>query len=342
MGGDFGPSVTVPACIKALQQHPDLFLVLVGSQTQIEPLLKGMSASTRERLSIVHTEVAIDEESPPGSVLRKYKDSSMYLAVSLVKDGLVAACVSAGGTGALLLTGRHLLKTISGIGKPAIIASIPVLDSEQRCYLLDVGADLTCDASQLYQYAVMGSVLDSVTHVRENPRIALLNVGHEEHKGTDQIRQAAQILENTEGLNYVGFIESNEVFIGKADVIVCDGFSGNVLIKSSAGLVRVIESLFHDSVQRNLFYRILGLLAAPLLRPLRERIDPSQFNGASVVGLQGIIVKSHGNANTTAFGHAIEEALNELSNNLPELIRQKIIAMKTINVSGAAVSHDIL
>jgi glycerol-3-phosphate acyltransferase PlsX len=340
MGGDFGPSVTVPACIKALQLHPDLCLVLVGSQNQIEPLLTEMSASMRERLSIVHTEVAINEESPPGSVLRKYKDSSMYLAVSLVKDGQAQACVSAGGTGALLLTGRHLLKTLSGISKPAIIASIPVLSSNQRCYLLDVGADLACDASQLYNYAVMGSVLDSVIHARENPRIALLNVGHEEHKGTDQIRQAAHILEKTQGLNYVGFIESNEVFTGKSDVIVCDGFSGNVLIKSSAGLVRVIENLFHDSARRNLFYRILGLLAAPLLKPLRERLDPSQFNGASVIGLQGIIVKSHGNANIPAFCHAIEEALNEVANNLPELIRQKVLALKAINDDEVAVSYD--
>lgn len=324
MGGDYGPSVAVPAALKSLAAHSELFLVLVGDQSQIETYLTGSPIRLRERLEIVHTAVSIGSNTKPESVLRKYKDSSMYLAVDMVKDKLVDACVSAGNTGALLMTGRHLLKTIPGISKPAIIASIPVPTSNRRCYILDVGANINTDAQQLFEFAVMGSVLTSSLNGIAHPRIGLLNIGQEEYKGTEQIRLAAQLLEKLSSLNYIGFVEGNEIFSDRVDVVVCDGFAGNVTIKTSAGVVNVVNNLLQEKTQKNWLTRIAGRIASPLLRPLTDQINPDRYNGASLLGLQGIIVKSHGNAQTEGFFYAIEQAVKEVIDNVPELISQKM------------------
>lgn len=324
MGGDYGPSVAVPAALKSLSAHPDLSLVLVGNESEIEPHLRGLPQELRHRLEIFHTLVRMENNSKPESVLRKFKDSSMYLAVNMVKDGTVQACVSAGNTGALLLTGRHLLKTIPGITKPAIIASIPAPISGRRCYLLDVGANVNTSAAQLLEFAVMGSVLASSLNGIENPRIGLLNIGSEEYKGTEQIRMAAQLLEKTTTLNYVGFVEGNEIFNGRVDVVVCDGFAGNITIKTSAGVVKVMEELLRERSARNWLTRLAALIARPLLAPLQAQINPARFNGASLLGLQGIIVKSHGNAQADGFFHAIEQAFREVTDNVPQLISSRI------------------
>lgn len=335
MGGDFGPSVVVPAALKSLAVHPDLSLILVGEQSRIEELLKGVPASLRQRLEIVHTAVSIDDNSRPETVLRKYRDSSMYLAVDMVREARVDACVSAGNTGALLMTGRHLLKTVPGISKPAIIASIPAPSSNRRCYLLDVGANVNTEARQLVEFAVMGAVL-AATSCLQTPRIGLLNIGQEEHKGTGQIKLAAQELEKLDSLNYIGFVEGNEIFSGKADVIVCDGFVGNVVIKSSAGVVRVVEDAMTQCASRNWLSRLRAWLARPLLRDLSAQINPARFNGASLLGLQGIIVKSHGNAQTEGFFHAIEQAVREVLDNVPDRIARRMAGLDHGAASGVA------
>lgn len=324
MGGDFGPSVAIPAALKSLYLHPELSLVAVGDEAEIEQHLRGLPQDIRQRLEVFHTLIRMENSSKPETVLRKFKDSSMYLAVNMVKDGSVHACVSAGNTGALLLTGRHLLKTIPGITKPAIIASIPAPISGRRCYILDVGANINTNAEQLLEFAVMGSVLASSLNGIESPRIGLLNIGSEEHKGTEQIRLAARLLENTTALNYIGFVEGNEIFNGRVDVVVCDGFAGNITIKTSAGVVKVMEDLLKERTAKNWLTQLAALFAMPLLSPLKAQIDPARFNGASLLGLQGIIVKSHGNAQTEGFFHAIEQAVREVTDNVPELISSRM------------------
>lgn len=326
MGGDYGPSVAVPAALKSLTAHPELSLVLVGDVAEIEPYLRGLPDNLRERLEISHTAVSMENNSKPESVLRQFKDSSMYRAVTMVKDSTVDACVSAGNTGALLLTGRHLLKTIPGITKPAIIASIPAPASGARCLILDVGANVNANSEQLFEFAVMGSVLASSIHGIERPRIGLLNIGSEDYKGTKQIRVAAQLLEKTTALNYTGYVEGNEIFNGRVDVVVCDGFSGNITIKTSAGVVRIIEELLNQRSSKNWLTRLATVFASPLLSPLRAQINPARYNGASLLGLQGIIVKSHGNSQADGFFYAIEQAFKEVGDNVPDLIRLQMTA----------------
>jgi phosphate acyltransferase len=324
MGGDFGPSVTVSASLKFLLDNKDTNLVLVGDTARIDPLLIDLDASTRSRLEIIHTSVCVLEESNPVDALRNFKASSMYLAVNLVKEKRVDACVSAGNTGALLMIGRHILKTIPGISKPAIVASIPFPIVGGRGLLLDVGANVACDAQNLLEFGVMGSVLAASINPGRNPRVALLNIGEEEHKGTEQIRIAARLMENYDALQYVGYIEGNELFSGKADVIVCDGFSGNLSIKTSEGVVKVIAGLVRQGASGNIMSRIAGLLALPLLKRMLVKIDPSQFNGASVLGLQGTIVKSHGSASISGFQSAISQALREVKDDVPKIIQEKM------------------
>lgn len=339
MGGDFGPSVTIPAALRALAAHEDLTVVLLGDQAQIEAQLSGTDSRLLQRLEILHTSVCVENDSKPVSVLRKSKESSMFLAVNLVREGRADACVSAGNTGALLLAGRHLLKTLPGISKPAIIASIPLHSMGRNAYILDVGANVCSSARELLEFAIMGSIQASVVSRISKPRVALLNVGHEEHKGTAIIREAASLLQQAKSLNYVGFVEGNEIFMDKADVVVCDGFSGNITIKTSAGVVRVIEQMLKARATSSIFARLLALLASPLLKQLRAQIDPAQFNGASVLGLQGIIVKSHGHAHSGAFFFAIEQALKEVTDRVPSLIARRMENLLPTQ-DDALVTHD--
>lgn len=336
MGGDFGPSVTVPAALRALTAHEDLTLVLLGEEAQIKAQLSGADPHLMQRLEILHTSVCVENDSKPESVLRKSKESSMFLAVNLVREGRADACVSAGNTGALLLAGRHLLKTLPGISKPAIIASVPLQAMGRNIYILDVGANVCSNARELLEFAIMGATQASAMNRISEPRVALLNVGHEEHKGTATIREAARLLQQTESLNYVGFVEGNEIFMDKADVVVCDGFSGNITIKTSAGVVRVIEQMLKERASSSLLSRLLALLASPLLRQLRAQIDPAQFNGASVLGLQGIIVKSHGHAHSNAFYFAIAQALKEVTDRVPSLIARRMETLQPTHSDGLA------
>jgi len=324
MGGDFGPSVTVPASIEFLRANADATLLLIGDTTRIAPLLEKLDQPMRQRIDTVHTAVRVFDESHPVDALRNLKDSSMYIAVHLVKEGQADACVSAGNTGALLMIGRHILKTIPGISKPAIVANIPFPLAGSRGLLLDVGANVTCDAKNLLEFAVMGSVLASSLRPGINPKVALLNIGEEEHKGTEQIMLAAQLLERSEIVNYVGYIEGNELFTGKADVIVCDGFAGNLSIKTSEGVIKVMSGLIRQGARGGVLARLAGLLALPLVSRMQARVDPVQYNGASVIGLQGTIVKSHGSASINGFHFAISQALREVHDNVPGVIQSRM------------------
>lgn len=324
MGGDSGPSLTVPACVSFLQAQKNANVLLAGDASRIDPLLESLDVHTRHRIEVVHTSVSVLDESHPADALRNLKDSSMFVAVNLVKEGRADACVSAGNTGALLMIGRHVLKTIPGISKPAIVASIPFPLSGGRGLLLDVGANVICDAQNLFEFAVMGSVLASSMNPGSTPRVALLNIGEEDHKGTEQIMLAARLLERSNVLHYTGYIEGHEVFTGKADVIVCDGFSGNLAIKASEGVVKVITELLRQGANGALRDRVAAFLAWPLLRRLQAKVDPAQFNGASVLGLQGTIVKSHGSASASGFQSAISQALREVQDNVPQVIHKRM------------------
>jgi len=323
MGGDGGAAVTVPAALKVLQQHQGLMLHLVGDENEIQPYLATYSRKELlEQIKIVHTQCAVSADDIPSKVLREKTKSSMYMAVELVQQSQAQACVSAGNTGALLMSGRHLLKTIPGIEKPAIIAIIPAATT--HCYLLDVGANVDCKAEQLFQFAVMGSVLAESLDGLTRARVGLLNIGAEEYKGSEQVQLAANLLETSEAINYIGFVEGSALYDGNADVVVCDGFVGNVTIKSSAGVVNVINDFLDEGISSDWYTRICAQLLSPLLSGLRRRINPSQFNGASLLGLQGSIVKSHGNANIEGFAFAIEQAIREADNNVPGLIAEKV------------------
>lgn len=324
MGGDGGVEVTIPASLQALELNPDISLFLVGDEHRIGPLLAPVSAELGTRIQVLHTQQWVKDDDKPGNVLRSGKQSSMYLAVELLKNAEVEAVVSAGNTGALLMIGRHLMQTIEGIQKPALVATIP--GASRRCYLLDVGANLDCSAQQLFEFAVMGSVLAESLQ-GESARVGLLNVGSEQGKGTDEVKAAGALIESCPALDYVGFIEANALFEGIADVVVCDGFVGNVTIKSSAGVANVVEKLLGEALEADNANRAADTASAQILESLSAKINPHRFNGASLLGLQGSIVKSHGNAIVEGFTYAIQQAVTEVENAVPQLIAEKVAAI---------------
>tara|TARA_B110000858_G_scaffold198527_1_gene266255 strand:+ start:5760 stop:6746 length:987 start_codon:yes stop_codon:yes gene_type:complete len=324
MGGDGGVRVTLPAALHALELNSDLSVSLVGDKSQIEPYLDSVSESLADRISIDHTLDVINDDDKPSQVLRSGKTSSMYKAVQSLQDGRVEAMVSAGNTGALLMIGRHLLKTISGIQKPAIVASIP--GATRQCFLLDVGANPECDAQQLFEFAVMGSVLAESLQ-GEVAKVGLLNIGSEQFKGTEEVREAGARMDRCPAIDYVGFIEANELFEGRADVVVCDGFVGNVTIKTSAGVANVVKKLLSSQIFTDSTSASENESKTKLFKTLSEQINPHRFNGASLLGLQGSIIKSHGNATIEGFAYAIQQAVRETENSVPELIREKVAAI---------------
>ncbi|MEO0576484.1 MAG: phosphate acyltransferase PlsX [Pseudomonadota bacterium] len=315
MGGDRGPGVVVAAAKRIARRHPHVRLKLVGQQSELQPLVAHDDA----QLSVVHaSEIVAMDESPADAVRRK-KDSSMRVAINLVKNGDAAACVSSGNTGALMATAKFVLKTLPGIDRPAIMAEIP--STEGRVYLLDVGANARCDAQQLFQFAVMGSIVVSQLQGHAKPRVGLLNIGSEAEKGNEITREAAQLLEHS-GLNYIGFVEGNDISRHRADVVVTDGFTGNVALKTMEGTASLVAGFLRQSFEHSLLSKLQGLIALPSLRRLKQQLDPRAYNGASFVGLNGIVVKSHGGADDVAFEHAIETALLEIQDNLPAEIHR--------------------
>lgn len=321
MGGDFGPHCIVPASLACLAEIPSLHLVLVGQAPLLEKLIARHSGVDHARLRIEHAGEVIGMAERPSQALRGKPDSSMRVALELLRDGRAQACVSAGNTGALMALSRYILKTLPGIDRPAMVTAIPT--ARGHCHLLDLGANVDCSAEHLYQFALMGVVAAEALGV-ERPRVALLNVGTEDVKGNQQVKLAASLLQQAQGLNYIGFIEGDGLYRGDADVVVCDGFVGNILLKSSEGLAAMIATRIEALFRASLGARLLGLLALPLLRRLQHELGPVQRNGASFLGLQGIVVKSHGAAAPEAFQSAIRLALAEVRENLPQRLHGRL------------------
>lgn len=306
MGGDHGPSVVVPAALTYLAQDPDVDLILVGRDETIRKFLP--SGELPERLSIVHASQEVGMDELPSRALRGKKDSSMRVAINLVSEGIAQACVSAGNTGALMATSRFVLKTLPHVDRPAIISALPCVSG--RSWVLDLGANVDCSADHLFQFAVMGSELVTAVEGLESPSIGLLNIGQEEIKGSDQIKRAHQLLAASP-LNYVGYVEGDDIFTGDVDIIVCDGFVGNVALKSGEGLAKMIRHFLKAEFTKGPLSRLAGLIALPVLRSLRRRIDPRRYNGAALVGLRGVVVKSHGGTDAIGFANAIAIAKKE-------------------------------
>ena len=317
MGGDSAPAVPVGATLDLLRREPDLAAILVGLPDEIGPLLEHRSASLRKRVTIQPASQVVTMDEPPGEALRRKRDSSMRLAINLVHEGRAAACVSAGNTGALMATAKFVLKMLPGVDRPAIISALPSLGGQTL--MLDLGANSVCTARQLCEFAVMGDIVASDLHGIERPRVGLLNIGTEDIKGSAPLKLAHQWL-RASALNYVGFVEGTDIMSGNVDLVVTDGFTGNVALKTIEGTARMLAQVTREEIKRSIFSRVMALGAAPLFRSLAARIDPRRYNGASFVGLQGIVIKSHGGADETAFATAIETAVLEAQKGVPTRI----------------------
>jgi glycerol-3-phosphate acyltransferase PlsX len=316
MSGDHGPEVAVPAALGVLASTPDLHLILVGRGETLRPLLGG---ATPERCTLVEASEIVAMDERPQDAVRRKKDSSMRVAVNLVKKGEATACVSAGNTGALLATARFVLGMIPGIDRPAIVSAVPA--AHGHTVMLDLGANPDCSSDHLLQFAVMGSIIASDLHGVERPRVGLLNIGEEDIKGTEEIRAAHRRLAATP-LNYRGFVEGDDIFSGDVDVVVTDGFTGNVALKTMEGAARFIGSVMREELTRNAWRKVGALAASPSLKALKGRLDPSAYNGASMVGLAGVVIKSHGGADRAAFGSAVRVAIAEARKGVPGQIAE--------------------
>lgn len=319
MGGDFGPSVVVPAAYNFLKEHRDVSLILVGKEEVLKQHLADND--TNSRLTIHHASETVAMDELPSKVLRQKKDSSMRVAINLVKEGVADACVSAGNTGALMATSRFVLKMLPHVDRPAIITALPAING--YTHMLDLGANVDCSADHLFQFAVMGSELVSSVEHKESPRVGLLNIGQEEIKGNDQVKRAHELLSNS-SLNYIGYVEGDDIYWGTVDIVVCDGFVGNVALKSSEGVAKMASHLLKDGFKRNWFTKLAALFAMPVLNAVKQTIDPGNHNGATLVGLRGIVVKSHGGADAHAFSNAIGIAREEAYLDVPSRIARQV------------------
>ncbi|MGI9304394.1 MAG: phosphate acyltransferase PlsX [Gammaproteobacteria bacterium] len=324
MGGDHGAEVIVPAALAALERYDDIALVLVGDFDRLNAHLNATNKARSVRLQVAHASETVDMDEPPAQALRMKKDSSMRVAIDQVRKGKADACVSAGNTGALMAIARFVLKTLPGIDRPAICTAIPSIRG--HTHMLDLGANVDCKAEHLFQFAVMGSVLVSAVDDVAEPRVGLLNVGQEAIKGNDQVREAGRLLEGS-SLNYIGHVEGDDIYCGDVDVVVCDGFVGNVALKTSEGVAQMVSHYASQEFRRNLITRLGGLFAMPVLKAFRRRIDPRQYNGASLLGLQGIVIKSHGGADEVAFENAIRIARVEAKLGVPQRIDKRLEQM---------------
>lgn len=319
MSGDLGPRVVIDAAQQLVANFSDVDLLLVGSESVLIPLIPKLLISSG-RISLIHAADVVVMSDDPAYALRHKKQSSMWLSLLLLRDGAVDACVSAGNTGALLAMSKFLIKPFAGLERPAICKAMPV--EKGLTYMLDLGANVSCTPEQLHQFAVMGNVLAKAAGII-SPRVAILNIGAEEQKGTEVLQASRQLISAHPQINYVGFVEANTIFSGDVDVIVCDGFHGNIALKASEGLARFVQKKIAKTVVKNLFNRCCALLALPLLRQIRRDLDPSQYNGASFLGLQKPVVKSHGNADADAFLQALIVAREQVMHKVPDLIRNE-------------------
>ncbi len=320
MGGDHGPNVVVPAALGYLDKDAECQIILVGREDAIKAELPSGNLPDRLRIHHASEEVGMDEL--PSRALRGKKDSSMRVAIDLVKSGEAGACVSAGNTGALMATARFVLKMLPHIDRPAIISALPSIGG--RTWMLDLGANVDCAAEHLYQFAVMGTELVTAVEGLEAPRIGLLNIGQEEIKGNEQVKQAHDLLSGS-NLNYIGYVEGDDVYVKEdLDLVVTDGFVGNVSLKTAEGVAKMVRQFLKMEFTRNIFTRIAALMALPVINGLRRRIDPRRYNGASLLGLRGIVVKSHGGADAVAFENAIGIAKKEIASDIASRITQRV------------------
>jgi glycerol-3-phosphate acyltransferase PlsX len=321
MGGDHGPHVTVPAALAYLKRDAEVNIVLVGLAGVIEAELQSLQASVSPRLRIHHASEVVTMDDPPALSLRNKKDSSMRVAINLVKTGEANACVSAGNTGALMAISRFVLKMLPGIERPAIAGMMPTLNG--HTHVLDLGANVDCTANHLLQFAVMGAMLVSAVEHKEAPTVGLLNIGEEDIKGNEVVKQTAELLRQSH-LNFHGNVEGNDIYKGTTDVVVCDGFVGNVALKASEGLVQMLATFLRQEFKRNILTRLAGLIAYPVLSAFKKRLDHRRYNGASLLGLRGVVVKSHGSADSFAFQFAIERAVEEVRNGVLRRINEQM------------------
>ena len=319
MGGDHGPRVTLVACRTFLEQHPEARLLLVG-------LPQALEGFVHERATLVPASEVVTMDDAVEVALRRKKDSSMRVAVQQVKDGAAQAAVSAGNTGALMAIARYVLKTLDGIDRPAIAGQMPNGRGGSTT-MLDLGANVDCSAQHLLQFAIMGSALDTVLKGKDQPSVGLLNIGEEAIKGNDTIKKAGELLRqagNSGTLNFYGNVEGNDIYKGTTDIVVCDGFVGNVALKASEGLATMVGAFLREEFSRNLFTKAAAVMALPVLSAFKRRVDHRRYNGAALLGLRGLVFKSHGSADEVAFGQALNRAYDAARNNLLDRVRNRI------------------
>ena len=321
MGGDHGPHVTVPAALQYLQQDPGVNIVLVGISNAIEAELRAAKFVQNPRIRIHSASQVVTMDESPALALRGKKDSSMRVAINLVKSGEAQACISAGNTGALLATSRFVLKTIPGVDRPALAVILPTISG--HTYVLDLGANVDCSAEHLFQFGIMGASLVSSLENKPSPTVGLLNIGEEDIKGNDIVKQAAELLRNS-GLNFYGNVEGDDIYKGTTDVVVCDGFVGNITLKTSEGLAQMLATYLREEFRRNLLTKLAGVIALPVINSFKRRVDHRRYNGASFLGLRGIVIKSHGSADKYAFGFAIERAVDEVRGGMLRRISERV------------------
>lgn len=324
MGGDNGLKAIIPACVRAVKKNTNLILSLTGDRDLISHHLQQFDDFNKKQLSIVHATQLVEMDELPSHAMRNKKDSSMRVAINLVKEGKAQACVSAGNTGALMATARFVLKTLPGIDRPAIIAEMPTQKGKTR--IIDLGANVDSCAEHLFQFAVMSSALVQAVDKKSHPTVGLLNIGVEEIKGNDQVKRTAHMLSECDLINYVGYVEGDDFYSGKVDLVVCDGFVGNIALKASEGLAKLMLTVLKDAFTKNKLRKLSAFLASAALNDLKHHLDPARYNGASLLGLNGIVVKSHGSASDVAFECAIDEAILQIKNEATTLVRNQINA----------------
>ncbi len=321
MGGDYGPAVTVPAALKCLARDPALDIVLVGLGESIEAQLRVHHVKSHPRLRIVHATEVVGMDESPAFAMRNKKDSSMRVAINLVKAAEAGACISAGNTGALMATARFVLKMLPGIERPAIASELPTIKG--RTVMLDLGANVDCTPEHLLQFGIMGAILVSALDGCDAPSVGLLNIGEEEIKGNEIVKQAADLLRQS-GLNFYGNIEGDDIYKGTTDVVVCDGFVGNVALKTSEGLAKMVSTMLREEFNRNWLTKLAGLIALHVLQAFKKRVDPRRYNGATLLGLRGVVMKSHGGADRFSFENAVERAVRQVRNHVQQRIAEKM------------------
>jgi glycerol-3-phosphate acyltransferase PlsX len=333
MGGDHGLAVTIPAAVSFLASEPAVRLLLVGRESEIAAALSRHRGVDSSRLEVRHADETVTMDESPSAALRSKRQSSMRLAIEAVRDGDADACVSAGNTGALMAISRFVLKMLDGMDRPAIATQMPNRLGGMTT-VLDVGANVDCEPEHMLQFAMMGAALVTALDRKERPTVGLLNIGEEMIKGNETVKRAAELL-RAANLNFVGNVEGNDVYTGKADVIVCDGFVGNVALKTSEGLAQMLAGFIREEYERHLFTRLLAVLSYPVLRRFKTRLDHRRFNGAALVGLRGVVVKSHGSADAFAFEAALRRAYDSVRNGLLQGIADNLARATATPPAGA-------